>query len=116
MISTMERKQKWQTYRLAKRNVYFPDTSINFVRGKYLGKKGIIEKVTEKKYLKIRLLLDEKETERYPLVMIPPSSVEYEYNPILSKIMKKKCIEHKHAMEELRGIMKHSDDMSSSSE
>ena len=48
--------------------------------------------------------------------MVPPSSVEYEYNPILSKIMKKKCIEHKHAMEELRGIMKHSDDMSSSSE
>ena len=52
----MERKQKWQTYRLAKGNVYFPDTTINFVRGKYLGKKGIIEIVTEKKYLKIRLL------------------------------------------------------------
>ena len=66
--------------------------------------------------MKIRLLLDDNETERYPLVMVPPSSVEYEYNPRLSKIMKKKCVEHKHAMEELRGIMKHSDDMSSSSE
>ena len=66
--------------------------------------------------MKIRLFLDDNETERYSLVMVPPSSVEYEYNPRLSKIMKKKCVEHKHAMEELRGIMKHSDDMSSSSE
>ena len=38
-ISTMQRKQKWETYRLAKRNVYFPDTTINFIRGKYMGKK-----------------------------------------------------------------------------
>ena len=54
-----------------------------------MGKKGIIEIVTKKKYLKIRLLLDEQETKRYPLVMVPPSSVEYEYNPRLSKMMKK---------------------------
>ena len=66
--------------------------------------------------MKIRLFLDDNETERYPLVMVTQSSVEYEYNPRLSKIMKKKCVKHIHAMEELRGIMKHSDDMSSSSE
>ena len=48
-VSIKQRLQKWDTYQLAKRNTYFPDTTIKFIEGKYMGKKGVIEIVTKKK-------------------------------------------------------------------
>ena len=48
-VSIKQRLQKWDTYRIAKRNIYFQNTTINFIQRKYMGKKRVIEIVTKKK-------------------------------------------------------------------
>ena len=49
----MDGKIEWDIYRLSKKNIFFAETAIKFIGGKYIGKQGVIEQVTKKKYLKV---------------------------------------------------------------
>ena len=112
-VRTQYRIAESINYRLWKRGSYSPETAVTFVRGKYLGKRGVIENVTRKKYLKIRIdFYDEKKT--YPLVTVPPTSVEYAYNPNLVELMKKKSRDHRRVINNLHGVFVNASESESS--
>ena len=48
-VSIKQRLQKWDTYLLAKINIYFQNTTIKFIQRKYMGEKRVIEIVIKKK-------------------------------------------------------------------
>ena len=62
-VRTQYRISESINHRLFNREYYSPETAVTFVRGKYLGKRGVIENITIKNYLKIRIdFYDEKKS------------------------------------------------------
>lgn len=60
-VRTQYRIAESMNYRLWKRGSYSPETAVTFVRGKYVGKRGVVENVTRNNYLKMRIeFYDEK--------------------------------------------------------
>ena len=60
-VRTQFRILEIYNHKAFRRGYYNPETAVIFIRGEYLGKRGVIENVTRKNYLKIRIdFYDEK--------------------------------------------------------